>query len=147
MLKPRHHKKDTTHFRNISEKLGLLWLAPSRTATRQTYQFLQHYGFKIHTDYKKTNKPEIVFPLVPGSDYTHDFDILPEEDKGLKIICSIRNPYARVVALLKYHNIFREKLSPDWYKSKEEKRKEVEDDEPDSAFSSAYKSGNLPTVM
>ncbi len=143
MLQSRHHKKDTTHFRNISEKLGLLWLAPSRTATRQTYQFLQHYDFKIHTDYKETDKPEIVFPLVPGSDYTHDFDILPEEDEGLKIMCSVRNPYARVVALLKYHNIFREKLSPDWYKSKEEKKKNVNDDEPDSAFTSAYKSKKL----
>lgn len=107
-MKNRNDKNDITHFRNVSEKLNMLWLAPPRNATRQTYQFLKNFDFKIKTDYKEIIKQEIIFPFIPNSNYTHDFDILP--DDNYKILCSIRNPYSRIVSLLKYHNIFKDKL-------------------------------------
>ena len=138
-LNPRENKKDITHFRNISEQYKMVWLAPPRTASRQTYQFLKFYDFKIHTQYRETNKPEIVFPLIPGSDYTHDFDLLPE-DKELKLLCSIRNPYSRVAGLLKYHNIFREQLSPNWYGNEDNaETNNKKEDEEQNAFREAYK--------
>ena len=139
-LEPRHDPKDITHFRNISKKLNLIWLAPSRTATRTLYKLLKNFDFKIHTDYEKITKDEIIVPLTPGADYTHDFDILPK-DKNLKIICSVKNPYSRLIGILKYHNIFREKLikkiDPEDPETEEEKQ---------HAFRKAYQDGNLVTM-
>ena len=105
----KNFEKDITHFRNISDKYQMLWLAPARTATRSICQVLQHYDFKIHTDMIFLKKEEIICPFTPQGEYTHDFDILPQDDK-YKIICSVRNPYSRVVGLLRYHNIFRDEL-------------------------------------
>ena len=101
--------KDITHFRNISDKYQMLWLAPARTATRSIYQVIQHYDFKVNTDMIFMKKQEIICPFTPQGEYTHDFDILPQDDK-YKIICSVRNPYSRVIGLLRYHNIFRDEL-------------------------------------
>ena len=108
-LTNRYFEKDITHFRNISDKYQMLWLAPARTATRSVCQVLQHYDFKVHTDMIFMKKQEIICPFTPQGDYTHDFDILPQDDK-YKIICSVRNPYSRFVGLLRYHNIFRNDL-------------------------------------
>ena len=134
-LNSRQDNKDITHFRNISEKLNLIWLAPSRTATRTLYQLLKNFDFKIHVDYEYIEKEEIIVPLTPSADYTHDFDILPR-DKDLKIICSVKNPYSRLIGVLKYHNIFREKL----LKSDE---KTPETEEKEHAFRKAYDDGNM----
>ena len=77
---------------NISFEHKIIWWAPERCATKATAHIFQQLGFESY--YGSTKNPQI------ENYHSHGIDV-PEEYSDYKIICSIRNPYDRVLGLFK----------------------------------------------
>lgn len=75
---------------NISEKYKIQWIAPERTGSRKLSEILSYYGF--------TNNGDKVFNFGKFN-YSHYYD--PTKYMDYKILCSVRNPYSRVLSLFK----------------------------------------------
>ena len=77
---------------NVSHKHKIVWWAPERTASKLLTQIFKHYDF-IYWDTSKKK----TYPL--GEPYHSHMLEIPEGCEDYKIICSIRNPYDRVLSL------------------------------------------------
>lgn len=73
---------------NYSEEHKVIWLAPERCATKLVSEIFVKYGFKIYPSDK---------PL--GEEYHSHSLKIPESFEDYKIICSMRNPYDRVLSI------------------------------------------------
>lgn len=73
---------------NISEKYKCLWIAPSRTASRNTSKILTHYGFQLN------GNPVFYNNKYNYSHFIPDLNSYP----NYKVICNVRNPYSRVLS-------------------------------------------------
>lgn len=77
---------------NYSKKHKVIWWAPERCATKLVAEIFSNYDF----EYKESNES----PAQRLTSPYHSHSILiPEEFKDYKIVCSIRNPYDRVLSL------------------------------------------------
>jgi len=78
---------------NVSHKYKVIWWAPERTATKLLTQIFKHFEFEYPENKKKNKKL--------GEPYhSHELGI-PEGCEDYQIICSVRNPYDRVLSLYK----------------------------------------------
>jgi hypothetical protein len=77
---------------NISFEHKIIWWAPERCATKATSHIFQQLGFESYFNSRENEQIETY--------HSHGIDI-PEEYSDYKIICSIRNPYDRVLGLFK----------------------------------------------
>ena len=80
---------------NISFEHKIIWWAPERCATKATAHIFHQLGFESYPS--STENPQI------ENYHSHGIKI-PEEYSDYKIICSIRNPYDRVLGLFKSMN-------------------------------------------
>lgn len=71
---------------NISEQYKCLWIAPSRTASRNTSKVLRHFGFEMNGKPVYFNNTYNYSHFIPDLNSFSDY----------KIICNARNPYSRV---------------------------------------------------
>lgn len=76
---------------NVSHKHKVIWWAPERTASKLISQIFKHYEFVYYENKKKTN------PL--GEPYHSHILEIPEGCEDYRLICSIRNPYDRILSL------------------------------------------------
>ena len=77
---------------NISFEHKIIWWAPERCATKATSHIFHQLGFESY--FSSTENPPI--------DNYHSHGIkIPDEYSDYKIICSIRNPYDRVLGLFR----------------------------------------------
>lgn len=76
---------------NISHKHKTIWWAPERCGTKATAHVLRHYHFEYITKYFN--------PETPTSYQSHDISLPNEEYNDYQVICSIRNPYDRMLGL------------------------------------------------
>jgi len=73
---------------NYSEEHKIIWLAPERCATKLVSEIFKNYGFKV----SGLDKPL-------GENYhSHNIQV-PENFEDYNIICSMRNPYDRVLSI------------------------------------------------
>jgi hypothetical protein len=73
---------------NYSEEHKVIWLAPERCATKLVSEIFTNYGFKVYRSEKSLG------------DIYHSHSIkIPENFEDYKIICSMRNPYDRVLSI------------------------------------------------
>ena len=77
---------------NFSTKHKIIWWAPERCATKLVADIFSNYNF----EYKESIKSE---PKELTSPYHSHAIFVPEEFNDFKIVCSIRNPYDRVLSL------------------------------------------------
>jgi hypothetical protein len=77
---------------NISFEHKIIWWAPERCATKATAHIFQQLGFESY--YSTIDNKQI-------PDYHSHSIVIPEEYSDYKVICSIRNPYDRVLGLFK----------------------------------------------
>ena len=77
---------------NISFEHKIIWWAPERCATKATAHIFQQLGFESYFNSKENEQIE---------NYHSHGIIIPEEYSDYRIICSIRNPYDRVLGLFK----------------------------------------------
>ncbi len=77
---------------NFSTKHKVIWWAPERCATKLVADILSHYNF----EYRVNNNSETNELTAPY--HSHGI-FVPEEFNNFKIVCSIRNPYDRVLSL------------------------------------------------
>jgi hypothetical protein len=80
---------------NISHKHKIIWWAPERCGTKATAHIFSKLGFEYFTSIDETEK----FVTDDGINYqSHNIDY-PEKYDDYKIICSIRNPYDRMLSI------------------------------------------------
>jgi hypothetical protein len=80
---------------NISHEHKTIWWAPERCGTKATAHIFSKLGFEYFKNIYETEK-EIT---VDGINYqSHNINI-PEKYNDYKIICSIRNPYDRMLSI------------------------------------------------
>lgn len=77
---------------NISFEHKIIWWAPERCATKATAHIFHQLGFESY--YTTIDNKQI-------PDYHSHSILIPEEYSDYKVICSIRNPYDRVLGLFK----------------------------------------------
>ena len=78
---------------NVSHKYKVIWWAPERTASKLLTQIFKHFEFEYPENKKRNHKL--------GEPY-HSHEIgIPEGCENYEIICSVRNPYDRVLSLFK----------------------------------------------
>lgn len=77
---------------NISFEHKIIWWAPERCATKATAHIFQQLGFESY--YTTIDNKQI-------TDYHSHSIVIPEEYSDYQVICSIRNPYDRVLGLFK----------------------------------------------
>jgi hypothetical protein len=77
---------------NFSTKHKIIWWAPERCATKLVADIFSNYDF----EYKESINSE---PKELTSPYHSHKIFVPEEFNDFKIVCSIRNPYDRVLSL------------------------------------------------
>lgn len=77
---------------NISFEHKIIWWAPERCATKATAHIFHKLGFESY--FSSTENPQI------ENYHSHGINV-PDEYSDYKIICSIRNPYDRVLGLFK----------------------------------------------
>ena len=81
---------------NISHEHKTIWWAPERCGTKATAHIFSKLGFEYLTN---TNGGFKKIINIDGINYqSHDIDI-PEIYKDYKVICSIRNPYDRMLSI------------------------------------------------
>jgi hypothetical protein len=73
---------------NISHKYKTIWWAPERCGTKATSHILKHFHFEYITKYSNLTNYQ-----------SHDISLPNEEYKDYRVICSIRNPYDRMLGL------------------------------------------------
>jgi hypothetical protein len=77
---------------NISHKHKVIWWAPERCGTKITREIFSDYDFFVYNP--KTNDE-----ISLKERYTSHFNQIPEEFSNYKLICSVRNPYDRILAV------------------------------------------------
>ena len=77
---------------NFSTKHKVIWWAPERCATKLVADIFSHYNFEYKNNVNSVAK-ELTAPY-----HSHGI-FVPEEFNDFKLICSIRNPYDRVLSL------------------------------------------------
>lgn len=77
---------------NYSKKHRIIWWAPERCATKLVADIFSNYNF----EYKETLESE---PKELTAPYHSHSIFVPEEFSDFDIVCSIRNPYDRVLSL------------------------------------------------
>jgi hypothetical protein len=80
---------------NISHKHKIIWWAPERCGTKATAHIFSKLGFEYFTD--ETEKKKIITD--DGINYQSHNLKYPEKYEDYKIICSIRNPYDRMLSI------------------------------------------------
>ena len=80
---------------NISFEHKIIWWAPERCATKATAHIFHQLGFESY--------PGPFAGKQIDNYHSHEI-VIPEEYSDYKIICSIRNPYDRVLSLFKSMN-------------------------------------------
>lgn len=73
---------------NYSEEHKVIWLAPERCATKLVSEIFKNYGFKVYPSKKQL-----------GEEYHSHSIKIHENFEDYKIICSMRNPYDRVLSI------------------------------------------------
>lgn len=97
---------------NVSERYKFVWIAPSRTGSRTMAEILSYYDFKFN------GKPVFLFN---EHNYSH-ISPNPEQFQNYKIICSARNPYARLYSHFENYAVhFEEKSKSNFRKYVESK--------------------------
>jgi hypothetical protein len=87
---------------NISHEHKVIWWAPERCGTKATAHIFSKLGFEYFTDETESEKQIIV----DGIKYQSHNIKYPEKYSDYKIICSIRNPYDRMLSLfLNFTNV------------------------------------------
>jgi hypothetical protein len=77
---------------NFSTKHKIIWWAPERCATKLVAEIFSNYDFEYQVQQQ--------FPPQPLTLPYHSHNIfVPKEFEEFKIVCSIRNPYDRVLSL------------------------------------------------
>lgn len=77
---------------NFSKKHKIIWWAPERCATKLVADIFSNYDFEYRETPNSESK-ELTSPY-----HSHSI-FVPEEFNDFKIVCSIRNPYDRVLSL------------------------------------------------
>jgi hypothetical protein len=78
---------------NISHEHKTIWLAPEKTGTKAISHIFKNYNF-FYRDFTTQ------FEFRPLCDPYHSHDVLfPEEYSDYEVICSIRNPYDRILSI------------------------------------------------
>ena len=81
---------------NISHEHKIIWWAPERCGTKATAHIFTKLGFEYFTNTNGELKKNL---NIDGINYqSHDIDI-PDIYKDYKVICSIRNPYDRMLSI------------------------------------------------
>jgi len=77
---------------NASDRVGWIWWAPGRCASRSAYAFLSHFGF--------TDRSAGMPPAYPGraDGYTHNVGV-PAGCESYPVMMQVRNPYSRLVSM------------------------------------------------
>lgn len=78
---------------NISHKHKTIWWAPEKTASRVTSHILKNYDFLYSETYEKAEFKNLCDPY-----HSHEI-IFPEEYSDYEVICSMRNPYDRILSI------------------------------------------------
>jgi hypothetical protein len=80
---------------NISHKHKIIWWAPERCGTKATAHIFSKLGFEFFTDESESKKH-----ITDNGIYYQSHSIkYPEKYNDYKIICSIRNPYDRMLSI------------------------------------------------
>lgn len=80
---------------NISHKHKIIWWAPERCGTKATAHIFSKLGFEYFIDETETKKN-----MTNDGIYYQSHSLkYPEKYKDYKIICSIRNPYDRMLSI------------------------------------------------
>lgn len=78
---------------NISHKYKTIWWAPERCGTKATSHIFKHFDFDYQNVCENKNRPK-------HSQYqSHDLSNPPEIYKDYDVVCSIRNPYDRMMGI------------------------------------------------
>jgi hypothetical protein len=78
---------------NISHKHKTIWWAPERCGTKATAHIFNHFDFEYKGVCGNNN-------LSKSEQYqSHDLSLPPNQYSDYKVICSIRNPYDRVLGI------------------------------------------------
>jgi hypothetical protein len=78
---------------NISHKHKTIWWAPERCGTKATAHIFNHFDFEYNGVCGNNN-------LSKSEQYqSHDLSLPPNQYSDYKVICSIRNPYDRVLGI------------------------------------------------
>lgn len=80
---------------NISHEHKIIWWAPERCGTKATAHIFSKLGFEYFTDKTETKKH-----MTDDGIYYQSHSLkYPEKYSDYKIICSIRNPYDRMLSI------------------------------------------------
>lgn len=80
---------------NISHEHKIIWWAPERCGTKATAHIFSKLGFEYFTDETETKKQ-----ITDNGIYYQSHSLkYPEKYGDYKIICSIRNPYDRMLSI------------------------------------------------
>ena len=77
---------------NISHSHKIIWWAPEKTASKATAYVLSKYDFYYYDEWLKDDIKKLCEPY-----HSHKL-IYPEEFNDYQLICSIRNPYDRILS-------------------------------------------------
>lgn len=80
---------------NISHKHKIIWWAPERCGTKATAHILSKLGFEYYIGVDESKKSI----TDDGINYQSHNITFPEKYNDYKIICSIRNPYDRMLSI------------------------------------------------
>jgi hypothetical protein len=78
---------------NISHKHKTIWWAPEKTGSTVTSHILKNYDFFYYEKYPNSEQKRLCDPY-----HSHDI-IFPNEYSDYEVICSMRNPYDRVLSI------------------------------------------------
>lgn len=78
---------------NISHKHKTIWWAPERCGTKATAHIFNHFDFEYQGVCENKKLPK-------GQQYqSHDLSLPPSQYNDYDVICSIRNPYDRILGV------------------------------------------------
>ena len=78
---------------NVSHEHKIIWWAPEKTGSKVTSHIFKNYNF-FYSDFTTQ------FEFKPLCDPYHSHDIVfPKEYSDYEVICSVRNPYDRVLSI------------------------------------------------
>lgn len=76
---------------NVNREFKIIWWAPERCGTKITAEIFRKFNFEVYDSKKESYTP------LTESYHSHEIS-LPEKFKDYKIICSVRNPYDKVLS-------------------------------------------------
>jgi hypothetical protein len=78
---------------NISHEHKTIWWAPEKTGSKVTSHILKNYDFFYYERYPNSEQRRLCDP------YHSHYIIFPDEYSDYEVICSIRNPYDRILSI------------------------------------------------